>query len=173
MAALRSDVAQPIVITQHMPPTFTTILAEHITRHSGVSCSEAKHGEVLQDRHAYVAPGDYHMTFKQRGAATMIQLSQSPLENFCRPAVDPMLRSLVSIYGGAVMATILTGMGYDGLRGCELVRGAGGTVLAQDESTSVVWGMPGAVAQAGLAEAVLPLKQIGPAMRRIALRTAP
>lgn len=172
MASLKSDITQPIVITQHMPPTFTTILAEHITRHSGVSCSEAKHGEVLRDRHAYVAPGDYHMTFEQRGSATTIQLSQSAPENFCRPAVDAMLRSLVSIYGGAIMATILTGMGHDGLKGCELVRGAGGTVLAQDEASSVVWGMPGAVAQAGLAESVLPLKEIGPAMRRIALRTA-
>lgn len=166
------DVKQPILITQHMPATFTTILAEHITRQCGVQCAEAKEGEVIVGGRAYVAPGDFHMLVVQKNGQNCLTLTKDPPENFCRPAVDPMLRSIVRAYGKRVLVTILTGMGHDGQRGSETVVQAGGAVLGQDEPSSVVWGMPGAVANAGLCSAVLPLKEIGPYIRKIALRQA-
>ncbi|KPF81682.1 chemotaxis protein CheY [alpha proteobacterium AAP38] len=166
------DVKQPILITQHMPATFTTILAEHITRQCGVQCAEAKEGEVIVGGRAYVAPGDFHMLVVQKNGQNCLTLTKDPPENFCRPAVDPMLRSIVRAYGKRVLVTILTGMGHDGQRGSEVVVQAGGAVLGQDEPSSVVWGMPGAVANAGLCSAVLPLKEIGPYIRKIALRQA-
>lgn len=166
------DVKQPILITQHMPATFTTILAEHITRQCGVQCAEAKEGEVIVGGRAYVAPGDFHMLVVQKNGQNCLTLTKDPPENFCRPAVDPMLRSIVRAYGKRVLVTILTGMGHDGQRGSEVVVAAGGAILGQDEPSSVVWGMPGAVANAGLCSAVLPLKEIGPYIRKIALRQA-
>jgi len=162
----------PILITQHMPATFTTILAEHITRQCGVPCAEAKEGEGIVEGRAYVAPGDFHMLVGNRGGLPSLTLSKDPPENFCRPAVDPMLRSIVKAYGRKVLAVILTGMGQDGLKGCQEVTTAGGLVVGQDEASSVVWGMPGAVATAGLCSAILPLKEIGPYIRKLALRTA-
>ena len=172
LSHLRGGVSQPILITQHMPATFTTILAEHITRQCGIACSEAKDGEPLLDNRAYVAPGDYHMLINSRGTGSIISLSKDPPENFCRPAVDPMMRSLVKIYNRKILAVILTGMGQDGLKGCQEVVNAGGILVGQDEASSVVWGMPGAVANAGLCSAILPLKEIGPHIRKLALRTA-
>ncbi len=158
---LKTQIKTPIFITQHMPPTFTSILAEHLARASGAPCSEAKDNETPVPGHIYIAPGDYHMTVVREGTARRIRLNQDPPENFCRPAVDPMLRSLVKAYGPKVLAVILTGMGHDGLEGGRAVVEAGGTLIAQDERTSVVWGMPGAVASAGLASAMLPIEQIG------------
>lgn len=172
MSHLKEGIKQPILITQHMPATFTTILAEHITRQCGVQCSEGKEGEPIVGGRAYVAPGDYHMLVVQRNGVNCLTLSKDPPENFCRPAVDPMLRSIVRAYGKRVLVTILTGMGHDGMRGSEAVTQAGGAILGQDEASSVVWGMPGAVANAGLCSAVLPLKEIGPYIRKIALRQA-
>jgi two-component system chemotaxis response regulator CheB len=166
--AMGNSLPQPIVITQHMPPSFTTILADHITRQCGVTCVEASEGEILRPGVYYIAPGDFHflLTRKANGAAT--RLVKEPQENFCRPAVDPMLRSLVELYGGHILAVILTGMGQDGCKGCDAVVNAGGCVIAQDEATSIVWGMPGAVATAGLCGAVLPLAEIGSAVHRVA-----
>ncbi len=172
LAHLKGGVTQPILITQHMPATFTTILAEHISRQCGIVCAEAKEGEPIVGGRAYVAPGDNHMLVVNRGASLVLTLTKDPPENFCRPAVDPMLRSIVRAYGRKVLAIILTGMGQDGLRGCQEVTAAGGVVIGQDEATSVVWGMPGAVAQAGVCSAILPLKEIGPYIRKFALRTA-
>lgn len=172
MANFRGGLQQPIVITQHMPPTFTTILAEHITRQCGIDCREAKEGEPIVGGRAYVAPGDHHLLIQSQNGVPTAHLSSDPPENFCRPAVDPMLRSIVKVYGRKVLAVILTGMGHDGRRGCEQVVELGGMVVGQDEATSVVWGMPGAVAQAGLCSAILPLKEVGPYIRKIALRTA-
>jgi len=169
---LKGGVTQPILITQHMPATFTTILAEHISRQCGIVCTEAKDGEPVVEGRALVAPGDFHMLVTSRGGGPVISLTKDPPENFCRPAVDPMMRSIVKAYGRKVLAVILTGMGQDGLRGCQEVVAAGGTVIGQDEATSVVWGMPGAVATAGLCSAILPIKEIGPHIRKIALRTA-
>ncbi len=165
---LKSDIQQPILITQHMPPTFTTILAEHIARASGRPCAEAKDGEVVASGHIYVAPGDFHMVVEPNKAQRVFRLSNAPPENFCRPAVDPMLRSLAKVFGPRVLSVILTGMGHDGLGGGEAVTKAGGTVIAQDEATSVVWGMPGAVATAGICSAVLPIKELAPYIMRVA-----
>ncbi|WP_029007427.1 protein-glutamate methylesterase/protein-glutamine glutaminase [Azospirillum halopraeferens] len=173
LSHLKGGVTQPILITQHMPATFTTILAEHISRQCGLDAAEAKDGEAIVANRCYIAPGDFHMLVANRGGSNVLQLSKDPPENFCRPAVDPMMRSIVRAYGARkVLACILTGMGQDGLKGCTEVVNQGGTLIAQDEASSVVWGMPGAVAQAGLCTAVLPLKEIGPYIRKFALRTA-
>lgn len=170
LADLPKNIRQPIFITQHMPATFTTILAEHITKSTGWPCSEAKDGEVAQSGQIYLAPGDYHMTVKTDGTRKVINLDQSPPVNFCRPSVDPMLESLTTAYGGRVLTIILTGMGQDGRNGAQSVVDAGGQVVAQDEKTSVVWGMPGAVAMTGLCSAVLPLDQIGAHVHQLATR---
>lgn len=142
-------VQQPILITQHMPATFTTILAEHINRLAGLTAKEAEDGEVVKPGVVYVAPGDYHMVVQSKGTNRVLTLNQNPPENFCRPAVDPMFRSVAQVYGRRALAVVLTGMGADGARGGKVIADAGGTVVAQDEATSVVWGMPGATAQAG------------------------
>ena len=152
----------PIIITQHMPATFTTILAEHINRMTDWPCAEGKDGEPIQKGNIYLAPGDHHMTVGTDGPRRVIRLNQDPPENFCRPSVDPMLRSIAKIYGARTMVAILTGMGSDGLKGGQEVVNAGGTLVAQDEASSVVWGMPGAVATAGICSAVLPLDDLAP-----------
>jgi two-component system chemotaxis response regulator CheB len=170
MGALRGALKLPIFITQHMPATFTTILAEHVARASGYAAAEGVDGEPVQAGRVYVAPGDFHMTVEAAAGGKVVRLLKTPPENFCRPSVDPMLRSLVAIYGGRVLALILTGMGHDGLEGGRKVVEAGGTLVAQDEATSIVWGMPGAVATAGLCSAVLPLDEIGPFIGKLAAR---
>lgn len=152
----------PIVITQHMPATFTAVLAQHIERISGWPCREAFDGAELRPGTIHVAPGGHHMIFEGAAPKLTARLSQTPPENYCRPSVDPMMRSLVNIVGGRVFAVMLTGMGSDGLSGFRKVVEAGGTVIAQDEETSVVWGMPGAVANAGICAAVLPLPRLAP-----------
>ena len=152
----------PVVITQHMPSTFTTILAQHIERNSQWPCREAADGEPIVSGRAYLAPGNFHFLVETQNGKPIARLNQGPPESYCRPAVDPMLRSLIKVYNGRVLAVILTGMGADGLKGCGEVIEAGGTVFAQDEASSVVWGMPGAVATAGICSAVIPLKDIGP-----------
>jgi len=163
-------VRQPILITQHMPATFTTILAEHITRVSGWEAAEAKDGEVIKGGRVYVAPGDFHMVVEVKGPDKVLRLNKNPPENFCRPAVDPMLRSVSAAYGKRVITCILTGMGSDGCKGSQTIVAAGGTVIAQDEPSSVVWGMPGAVAGAGLCSAILPLPEIAPWIMKLAAR---
>jgi two-component system, chemotaxis family, protein-glutamate methylesterase/glutaminase len=168
---LRGVVWQPIFITQHMPPTFTTILAEHIAHASGAPSAEAADGEIVHAGRIYVAPGDFHMTVEALDSGSkVVRLAKTAPENYCRPSVDPMLRSLARAYGGRVLSIILTGMGRDGVGGGRAVVEAGGTVIAQDEATSIVWGMPGAVAAAGLCSAVLPLDEIAPLMGRMAKR---
>ena len=164
VGAVAADLNVPVLITQHMPPTFTAILAESLGRTSGLKCIEAEAGMMLERRCVYVAPGNYHMLLKARGGP--IELSQSPAENFCRPAVDPMFRSVAAAYGPAVLAVVLTGMGSDGREGARAIVGAGGTVIAQDEDSSVVWGMPGAVAHAGLAAAIVPLQGVGAEIKK-------
>ncbi len=165
---MAGKIKQPIVITQHMPATFTKILAEHLGRIYGKNCSEGQDGEVLKGGHIYLAPGDFHMTVEMKGGQPTIALNKNPPENFCRPAVDPMFRSLAKTYGGSVLGVVLTGMGHDGLNGGQAIVDAGGAIVAQDEATSVVWGMPGAVATGGLCSAVLPLNDIGPTICRLA-----
>lgn len=155
-------VSVPIFITQHMPPNFTTILAQHLTKASGRDCHEAVDGEVVRGGVIYLAPGDYHMTVQRDGALVRLKLDKNPPENFCRPSADPMLRSLVKIYGSKLLVAVLTGIGSDGARGAVEVVSAGGVVIAQDAATSVVYGMPRAVADAQLTSAVLPLVHIAP-----------
>ena len=159
---LAPTMRKPILITQHMPPTFTAILASHISRQCGVTAVEAKEGLRIEPGRVYVAPGDFHMTVD---ASHTVHVSKGPPENYCRPSVDPMLRSLVEAYRNRVLTVMLTGMGHDGLAGSKAVVEAGGAVFAQDEATSVVWGMPGAVAKAGLCSAILPLPEIGQRLR--------
>lgn len=141
----------PICIVQHMPAGFTAMLADHLTRLGGPRCTEVRDGEALLARRLYLAPGDRHFLVERRAGGLVGVLSDAPAENFCRPAVDPLLRSLVAATDGQLVVAMLTGMGHDGLAGCRAVTAAGGVVLAQDEASSVVWGMPGAVVKAGLA----------------------
>ncbi len=158
--ALPKSINIPVVVTQHMPPAFTAILAQNLQRDTGWSAKEAGEGDFLEPGRILVAPGDYHMLFEKSANVVKVRLDKGAKENFCRPAVDPMLRSLVAAYGPAIVSVILTGMGQDGLVGCKNVLKDGGTVVAQDEASSVVWGMPGAVSRAGIAASILPLDRI-------------
>jgi two-component system chemotaxis response regulator CheB len=152
----------PIFITQHMPPNFTTILAQHIHGVSGLDCHEATEGEEVKAGVIYIAPGDFHMTVERAGTGVKMHLDKNPQENFCRPSADPMLRSLSKVYGNKLLVAVLTGLGSDGARGASEVVQAGGLVVAQDEATSVVYGMPKAVVEAKLTSATFPLGQIAP-----------
>jgi two-component system, chemotaxis family, protein-glutamate methylesterase/glutaminase len=152
----------PVVITQHMPATFTPILADHLNRLGMMPCTEARDGESMVAGRIYLAPGDKHLLVEGTRAGLRTRLSTDPPENFCRPSVDPMLRSATAACEGRVLVAMLTGMGQDGLAGTRKVIESGGAAIGQDEATSVVWGMPGAVATAGLCNAVLPLPKIAP-----------
>ncbi len=165
IAALPRDIKVPIVITQHMPKLFTAILAEHLSK-LGLPATEAKEGEPLRPGRIYLAPGDFHMTLRSANGVISAHIDQSPPVNFCRPAVDPLFNSCAKVAGNGVLAVVLTGMGHDGRDGARTIREAGGQVIAQDQASSVVWGMPGAVAEAGLADQILSLKDIGPELTR-------
>ncbi len=157
----------PVLITQHMPPTFTTILAEHLARASHRPAHEAVDGEIVKPGQIYLAPGGRHMRVVRHGVDNVIALDDGPPVNFCKPAVDPLFSSAIDVWQGAILAVVLTGMGSDGMRGGKEIVAAGGSVIAQDEATSVVWGMPGAAANAGICAAVLPLAQIAPKLVRV------
>lgn len=157
----------PVLITQHMPPTFTAILAEHLTRATKCTVREAVAGEEINAGTVYLAPGGRHMSVARRDGTAVIALDDGPLVNFCKPSVDPLFASAGVVWGPKVLALMLTGMGHDGLAGAKDLVAAGGHVIAQDEATSVVWGMPGQVAMAGLCSAVLPLADIGPRLARL------
>jgi two-component system chemotaxis response regulator CheB len=150
----------PIVIVQHMPPMFTRLLAERLASISGFPVREGETGAVLRPGEVWVAPGGFHMEVERNNKEVRLRIREGPQENSCRPAVDVLFRSVAQAYGPGTLGVVLTGMGQDGLRGSECIREAGGRILAQDEATSVVWGMPGAVSQAGLAEKVLPLPEL-------------
>ncbi len=150
----------PVLITQHMPPMFTTVLAEHLSRVSGRGAHEAEDGEPVLAGGIYVAPGGRHMRVVRDGERVKIVLDDEPPVNFCKPSVDPLFASAAQVWGPSALAVVLTGMGSDGTKGAAEIVAAGGSVIAQDEATSVVWGMPRSVAQAGLCSAVLPLNQI-------------
>jgi two-component system, chemotaxis family, protein-glutamate methylesterase/glutaminase len=160
LLGLTADVPVPIVVTQHMPPVFTKMFAERLDRSTPLHVVEATEGMDLTPGTVYIAPGDKHLVLHRKGTAVVTQLSGAPPENSCRPAVDVMFRSVAQVYGGSAYAAVLTGMGHDGRGGAKVMRDAGAEVLAQDEASSVVWGMPGAVVQAGLADEVLPLDRI-------------
>ncbi|MEV4514946.1 chemotaxis response regulator protein-glutamate methylesterase [Dactylosporangium sp. NPDC049525] len=158
--ALPANLPVPVVVVQHMPPVFTKMFADRLDRTAALTVVEATGDMVVRPGTVYIAPGDFHLEVHRRGTEVVTKLNTGPPENFCRPAVDVLFRSVAKVYGGATLAIILTGMGQDGKRGAEQLRGAGAEIVAQDEATSVVWGMPGAVATAGLAHAVLPLGEI-------------
>lgn len=166
LPALPASFPVPIVIVQHMPPMFTRLLAERLNAQSALTVVEGQAGMKLQPGWAYIAPGDFHMVVERKAMGAVLALNQAPPENSCRPAVDVLFRSVVEQYHGHTLGVILTGMGQDGLRGCELIREAGGQVVVQDEQSSVVWGMPGFVARAGLADRVLPLNMIASELAR-------
>jgi two-component system chemotaxis response regulator CheB len=157
----------PVLITQHMPRTFTTVFAEQLARASGRRVNEAEHGEAIVAGRFYMAPGGRHMSVVRHGIAPTIALDDGPLINFCKPAVDPLFSSAAKAWGEAALALILTGMGTDGTNGASDIVAGGGSVIAQDEETSVVWGMPGSAARAGLCAAVLPLGAIAEKLGRL------
>lgn len=169
---LPKDINVPILITQHMPPMFTRLLAERLAARSGYKAKEAVDGEVVAPGEILVAPGDYHMRFARHGTEIKVVLDQGPQVHSCRPAVDVMLNSACDAWDGCLLSVILTGMGNDGSEGCVKIAKAGGQVIVQDEGTSVVWGMPGAVVAAGAADQVLPLKEIAGSVGR-ALKASP
>lgn len=170
---LSTQLPVPVLITQHMPPLFTRMLAERLNAAAKLPVVEAEDEMPVEAGRVYLAPGGHHMLVRRRGATTSIELSDTAPENSCKPAVDPMLRSIVDVYGANVLAVILTGMGADGLRGCEKVRRSGGIVIAQDAATSVVWGMPGAVVNAGVAHGVHALSEFPRIIERYCQRGWP
>jgi two-component system chemotaxis response regulator CheB len=155
----------PVIVTQHLIDKFTAILARQIQQETGIPCDEARENLMLEPGRIYIAAGGSHMALKRTGNGVLVALDNGPPENFCKPSADPMFRSAVAAYGKDVMAVILTGMGKDGLSGCERVAAAGGRILVQDRESSIVWGMPGSVANAGLANAILPVPGIARSIR--------
>jgi len=157
---LPEDFPVPVVVVQHMPPLFTRLLAERLNSRSPLSVQEAEAGKALERGQVWIAPGDYHMAVGRRGTGVVLNLNQDPPENSCRPAVDVLFRSVAQTYGANVLGVVMTGMGSDGARGAAHIREAGGEILVQDEASSVVWGMPGAVVSAGAADQICPLPEI-------------
>jgi len=167
LTAIPKTVSQPILIVQHMPHFFTSMLAERLARECGRPASEAKAGDVVQPGSIYIAPGGRHMTVVRKGGLVSLALNDEPPEHFCRPAVDPLFKSAAAAFGRELLSIVLTGMGEDGKIGSTFVNQAGGKVIAQDEESSVVWGMPGAVAKAGVAHWVLPLTEIATQVEKV------
>jgi two-component system chemotaxis response regulator CheB len=160
LARIPADFPVPIVIVQHMPPTFTRFLAERLTASTSLLVREGISAAVLQPGHAWIAPGDFHMDLRRQESSIRLGIFQTQPENSCRPSVDVLFRSVAELFRQHALAVVMTGMGQDGLRGCEHIKEARGQVIVQDEASSVVWGMPGYVAKAGLADGVLPLAEI-------------
>ena len=156
----------PVFIVQHMPPLFTKLLADRLCAVSKIPVVEAQHGQEVKNGHIYLAPGGFHMEVKRTLGRVMIVLHEGEPENSCRPAVDVLFRSVAAVYGNSSLAVMLTGMGQDGLKGCQRIHQAGGIVVAQDRETSAVWGMPAAVVEAGLASAVVPLGEVADIISR-------
>jgi two-component system, chemotaxis family, protein-glutamate methylesterase/glutaminase len=173
LPALPATLPVPVLLVQHMPPVFTRQFAQRLDRLCALRVVEAVDGTPLQPGTVHLAPGDRHLVVRTSPRGPHTALTQDPPENFCRPAVDPLFRSAVAAYDGAVLSVVLTGMGHDGRAGTGAIREAGGTVLAQDQATSVVWGMPGAVTQAGYADEVLPLDRVAEAISRHLSGVAP
>lgn len=166
LPSIPADFPLPILIVQHMPPHFTRLLAERLSARTTMPVEEGVPGTVLAPGRMWIAPGNFHLVVEKDGSQVRLKTHQGPPENSCRPAVDVLFRSAAEVFGSRTLAVVLTGMGQDGLKGCEVIRAAGGQVIVQDEASSVVWGMPGYVAKAGLAQKVLPLDQIAPEIVR-------
>jgi two-component system chemotaxis response regulator CheB len=168
LLGLGPDWKLPVLIVQHMPATFTAILAEHLDKALPQKVQEAKDGMLIESRNIYIAPGDFHMTIRPDPIVKQIRLDQTPQINWCRPAVDPLFKSAAEVYGNHALGVVLTGMGHDGRDGAAAMVAANGSVLVQDEATSVVWGMPGAIAEAGLAEIIKPIDGLSAACKAFA-----
>ncbi|MFZ1006478.1 MAG: chemotaxis response regulator protein-glutamate methylesterase [Candidatus Sulfotelmatobacter sp.] len=161
-----SDFPVPIVLVQHMPPIFTRLLAERLASRSAIPIEEGSANTVLSPAHAWIAPGNFHMKVTRAGLSSCLSLNQSPPENSCRPAVDVLFRSVATAYGASVLAVVMTGMGSDGVLGAQEICNAGGSVIIQDEASSIVWGMPGLVHASGLADAAYPLDHLAAEITR-------
>jgi two-component system chemotaxis response regulator CheB len=171
LPAIPANFPVPIVIVQHMPALFTRLLAGRLNQRSELNVREGVGGEVLKPGDAWIAPGDFHMTVEKKGAEVVLALNQSAPENYCRPAVDPMFRSVANSFGASALAVVLTGMGSDGTSGAQLIREKGGQILVQDQASSIVWGMPGQIAAAGLADGTYALKSMAAEIcRRVAIK---
>lgn len=170
---LRPDFPLPLLIVQHMPPVFTGLLAERLSMETAWRVHEAREGAVPRAGEAWIAPGDRHMTVVGGSARWFLHLTGDPPENYCRPSVDVLFRSAAKAFEGKALGVVLTGMGQDGLKGCHELRRVGGTVLVQDQSSALIWGMPGAVAQAGLAQEIVPLSRMAERLRAWSLGVSP
>jgi len=166
LPAIPTDFPVPLVVVQHMPPMFTRFLAERLEKVCSLKVREAAEGDKIEAGTIWIAPGDYHLEMVRTQRDVLVRLNQGPLENSCRPAVDPTFRSAVECYGSRVLGVIMTGMGHDGLQGSRCIYDGGGQILAQDEKTSVVWGMPRFVVEEGLPDEVLPLDRIAAGIRQ-------
>jgi two-component system chemotaxis response regulator CheB len=171
LSALPNPFGAPIFIVQHMPPMFTAQLAQRLEEACHRPVSEATTRTQPEANHIYIAPGDFHLVLERTGSTIVMRTQQTAPENSCRPSVDVLFRSAADSYGSSLLGVVLTGMGQDGLRGAERIRAAGGHVLVQDEASSIVWGMPGAVARAGLADRVVPLAELADAIAARVPRT--
>jgi two-component system, chemotaxis family, protein-glutamate methylesterase/glutaminase len=171
LPAIPANFPVPIVIVQQMPPLFTRLLAGRLNQRSALTVREGVDGEILKAGDAWIAPGDFHMTVEKKGAAMVLALNRSPPENYCRPAVDPLFRSVAKLFGASALAVVLAGMGSDGSGGAHDIRQNGGQVLVQDQGSSIVWGMPGQIVAAGLADATYALGSMaGEICRRVAIK---
>lgn len=160
-------ISLPILIVQHMPRGFTQSLADSLARETKKTVIEASDGTPIASDTVYIAPGGQHLVVRGSGASAKTGLSDQPPENGCRPSADVLFRSAASAFGSAVTAIILTGMGRDGTAGLGAIKRAGGVVFAQDEASSVVWGMPGSAVEAGVTHEVLPLAQLARAVAAV------
>jgi two-component system chemotaxis response regulator CheB len=161
---LAVDFPAPILIVQHMPPTFTKLLADRLAAKCRVRIAEVGPREILKPGDVWIAPGDFHLSVERSGTAVVTRIHQDARENSCRPSVDVLFRSVARTYGPHGMAVVMTGMGRDGVAGCQAIHAAGGQILVQDEASAVVWGMPGLVVKAGLADQVVPLDGLAEAI---------
>jgi len=166
LPAIPADFPVPLVVVQHMPPLFTRFLAERLEKVCSLAVKEASHGDKLEPGTIWIAPGDYHLEMERPDHQVIVRLNQGPLENSCRPAVDPTFRSAVECFGSRVLGVVMTGMGHDGLQGARCIYDGGGQILAQDEKSSVVWGMPRFVVEEGLVDEVLPLERLAAGIRQ-------
>jgi two-component system chemotaxis response regulator CheB len=173
LSHLPPNLGVPVVVVQHMPPVFTRLLAERLNDSISLPVSEASHAQEIKPGHVYLAPGDKHMEVKRLLGRFLISLNESPPENSCRPAVDVLFRSVAKVYGAGAAAVILTGMGQDGLLGCHIIKQVGGRILVQDRQSSAVWGMPGAIVEAGLEPLVMPPNQLAKEVARHAKPSSP
>jgi two-component system chemotaxis response regulator CheB len=170
LSTLPAELPVPVLVAQHMPPVFTKLFAERLNTVCRLRVREAVGGEAIRAGQVWIAPGDFHLALTREGPQVRLLTHQGPLENSCRPAVDVLFRSAALTYGSGVLAVVMTGMGQDGLKGCQAVSQAGGQLVVQDPNTCIIGSMPRAVIQAGLSPQVVPLQELGAEIVRRATR---